>query len=105
MSEFGSELVGRKYVAPDERSFTVIAVEPYSRDKVSDQYREILDLPPGMLVAVPYRGTLIPNITLKGGVARLTKVQIAGGSVLKRPGAISAALGIRYPFSGYRIKR
>ena len=92
-------------MAPNGCSFTVTAVEPYPRDKVSEQYREILDLPPGMLVAVPYRGTLIPNITLKGGVARLTEVQVIGDSLLKRPGAISAALGIRYPFAGYRIKR
>lgn len=105
MREFGNELIGRKYMAPNASSFTVTAIEPYPKDKVSESYREILDLPPGMLVAVPYRGTLIPNITLKGGVARLTEVTDAGGKVYKQPKAISAALGIRYPFAGYRIKK
>ena len=66
MSELGSELIGKKYVAQNGTSFTVTAIEPYPRDKVSEQYREILNLSPGMLVAVPYRGTLILNITLKG---------------------------------------
>ena len=105
MSEFGSDLIGRKYVAHNGTVFTVMAVEPYPKDKVSDQYREILDLPSGMLAAGPYRGILIPNLTRKSGVARLTEVQIAGGGILKRPKEISAALGIRYPFAGYRIKR
>lgn len=105
MPEFGSELIGRKYTAHNGCSFTVTAIDPYPKEKVSESYREILDLPAGMLVAVPYRGTLIPNITLRGGVARLMEVTGADGKAYKRPKDISAMLGIRYPFAGYRLKR
>ena len=105
MKALGSELVGRTYVAPNGCSFTVAAVESYPREKVNERYCEILNLPTAKFVAVSYRGTLIPNITLKGGVARLIEVEVTGGGVYKRPGAISAALGIRYPFAGYHIQR
>jgi len=102
MSKFGSELVGKTYRAPSGCYFTVTAIEPYPDNKVSDRYKEILDLPVGVLVAVPYRGTLIPNITVKGGVVRLTGVAVKD-ETYKRPGEISATLGIKKALAGYRL--
>lgn len=102
MGRFGKELVGGAYRTLNGTSFTVTAIEPYPDNKVSDRYREILDLPEGVLVAVSYRGTLIPNITVNGGVVRLTEVKVRD-ETYNRPGAISAALGIKKALVGYRL--
>ena len=102
MSKFGNELVGKTYKAPSGCVFIVTAIEPYPDNKVSDRYKEILDLAVGVLVAVPYRGTLIPNITLKGGVARLTEVTVKDETYY-RPSTISAVLGIKKALVGYRL--
>lgn len=102
MSKFGSEMVGRTFLSPSGRSFTIVKIEPYPANKISSRYREIHRQPLGVLVAVPYRGTLIPNVTVKGGVVRLTTVEI-DGQLYKRPGEISTSLGVVEAFIGYPI--
>lgn len=84
--------------------FVVLAVEPYPASRVKRQYSEILSIQLGMLVAVPHRGTLIPNITVDGGVARLTKVRV-GERILDRPGDISKAIGITRAFHAITLFR
>lgn len=86
-------LLGRRFIADNSVEFTVVEVEPYPADRVKPPYRDILSMGEWCLVAVAHRGTLIPNITVKGGVARLTKVRV-GEKLLERPGAISKAIGI-----------
>lgn len=99
---FGKELVGRKF-RTGEVDFKVLEIKPYSNRLVSDRYKKILAFREGFLVAVGFRGTLIPNITLKGGVARLTKIEI-NGQVFDRPKAISAALGIKEAMQPYELR-
>lgn len=103
MSGFGDEIVGRTF-KKGSTVFMVMRAEPYPRDKISSQYKHLLNLPPGKLVAVSYRGTLIPNITVCGGVVRLTFVAVAG-LCLSTPKAISEALGIRHPNYPYALRR
>lgn len=99
---FGEKFLGRRFIR-NGRCFTVLAVEPYPDDKVTPRHREILGLAAGQLVAVPYRGALIPNITLgRRGVVRLTAIEM-GGKVLGRPGKISAALEINQAYRAYTI--
>lgn len=83
-------------------AFLVLGIEPYPAARVSARYKEILSIQSGMLVAVDYRGTCIPNITVNGGVVRLTKVLI-NGKTIQRPGAISKALGITRPMCAYSL--
>lgn len=87
-------IIGQTYETATGVKFIVIDAEPYPAIKISERYKKILDLDSGQLVAVNYRGTLIPNITVQGGVARLTKVDVEG-EIINRPGAISKALGIK----------
>lgn len=104
MESFGFTLVGKTF-RKDRTVFMVMEIDPYPEDRISSQFREKLaDLPPQHLVAVAYRGILIPNITLKGGVARLTKVAVAG-QTLTGPKAISAALGVNTPYHAYQLQR
>jgi hypothetical protein len=100
---FGQEIIGSTYWVNDI-VFQVMSIDSYRESKVNKQYEEILLIPPGFLAAVAYRGTLIPNITLDGGVARLTKVHVAG-KVFKNPKAISAALGINKAMYAYDMKK
>lgn len=104
MSGFGDEIVGRTF-KKGSTVFMVMRAEPYPRDKISPQYKHLLGISPGKLVAVSYRGTLIPNISLQGGVVRLTSIAVAGSSI-STPKAISEALGIgrpNYPYTLHRV--
>lgn len=85
-------------------TFKVVAAEAYQKEKVSDRYREILKFRKGVVVAVAFRGTLIPNVTLKDGVARLTEVEVAGVNY-KNPKAISQALGISEAMYAYDLEK
>ena len=99
---FGKEIVNSSYEV-NKVAFRVLGIEPYPKNKVSKQYLEILAFPMGFLVAIAYRGTFIPNITLKGGVVRLTKVEVKG-KVYKNPKAISEALNIKEAMYKYDLK-
>lgn len=97
---FGENIVGKRFVRCG-RAFTVKSVDLYPAEKVSRQHVEILSIPAGNLVAVPYRGTLIPNITLgRTGVVRLIEIEM-GGKTYNRPSTISEALGINQPYRAY----
>ncbi len=98
----GKELVGKKF-RTGEIGFKILEIEPYSKRLVSDRYKKILAFREGFLVAVGFRGTLIPNITLKDGVVRLTKIEISG-QVFDRPKVISAALGIEEAMQPYELR-
>ena len=103
MPQFGDEVRGRTF----KRGgivFMVMEVEAYPRDRVTPQFREVLNAPPGTLVAIPYRGTLIPNISVRGGVVRLTKIAVLG-SVCKTPKTISESLGVIQPYRLYTLHR
>lgn len=96
---FGDSVVGDVFQV-NGVSFQVLEIEPYPEEKISPRYKAILKFGPGLVVAVLYRGILIPNITLKGGVVRLTKVEI-DGKIFVGPKAISEALWIKramYPY-------
>jgi len=101
MRSFGSELVGKNYTRHG-RIFEVISVIPYPENEISNQYKEIMEFWPGVLVAVMFRGTLIPNITVRGGVVRLTGIKIAGRE-FTRPGEISRALRLKESMYAYKI--
>lgn len=103
MFRFGQSVVGSSFIL-NGITFKVLEIIPYPKKNVSPQYREILDFNPGLLVAVAYRGTLIPNITLSDGVVRLTKIEIAG-KIINKPGAISKALRITEAMTSYEIKK
>jgi hypothetical protein len=95
MKNFGQELVGKQF-RTGRVTFTVLSVKPYPEEKVSDRYKSILDFREGLLVAVKYHDTCLPNVTLKGGVAQLTRIKV-GDQEFSRPGEISKALGIKLP--------
>jgi hypothetical protein len=95
------DLTGCQFQAGNT-TFKVVNVDNFPADRVSERYRRILGIKPGFLVAVWHRGVCIPNITLRDGVARLTKVEV-DGKVLDRPGAISKALGVSVPMSPYQL--
>ncbi len=97
------EIIGNFYKTKDGVEFQVLDAEFYSQRTVSFRYKRILDFKPGLLVAVAYRGALIPNITMDGGVARLTKVEV-NGETFDRPHAISTAIGVKDDMSSYFIK-
>ncbi|HEY4493033.1 MAG TPA: hypothetical protein VJB98_00190 [Candidatus Paceibacterota bacterium] len=83
-------------------TFTILATEAYPTDRISDRYVELVGFGPGQLVAVPYRGICIPNITQNDGVMRLTKVEV-NGQTYDRPKAISTALGVSQPMHPYPL--
>ncbi len=103
MSKFGSEIVGRTF-KKGSVVFMVMGVDSYPAKQVSSRFSSILSFPAGKLVAVSHRGILIPNITVRGGVARLTKVATRGVS-LSTPKAISGALGISKSNHPYTLRR
>ncbi|PIR44766.1 MAG: hypothetical protein COV10_02685 [Candidatus Vogelbacteria bacterium CG10_big_fil_rev_8_21_14_0_10_51_16] len=97
----GQSLIGQKLIRRG-RVFTVRAVDPYPTDRISPRHREILGCTPGRLVAVPYRGTNIPNITFgSSGVARITELELGDGRTITRPGQISEALGLLEAYREY----
>ncbi|MEK7062290.1 MAG: hypothetical protein AAB504_03135 [Patescibacteria group bacterium] len=96
---FGQSVLGSNYEVNGVH-FQVLGIEPYPRKKISKQYKEILKFRSGVLVAIPYRGTLIPNITIRGGVVRIIKIDVYC-STYKNPKAICEALEVReaiYPY-------
>jgi len=97
------QLVGTTYHLGNI-AFQVLKTDPYPKSRVAKWYREILSFPPGVLVAVPYRGILIPNITTTDGVMRLIKVEVVG-IVYSSPKAISEALGVKQSMHQYCISR
>jgi hypothetical protein len=96
-------IIGKKYQTLTGVEFEVLAVDIYQSADVSNQYKPILGFTKGELVAINYRGTLIPNITLPGEVIRLTKIAVAG-KIFDRPKVISDALGIENALTPYIIK-
>ena len=95
------KIIGKKYNF-ERVTFEVLAVDEYPAEKVSKRYKDVLKFRPGYLVAIDYRKTLIPNITVDDGVVRLTKVRI-DSKVYSRPGAISSAIGITEAMHAYDI--
>ncbi len=80
--------------------FKVLNAEAYPAEKISKQYKKLLTIESKHLVAINHRGTLIPNITLKDGVVRITSIEI-DGKTINKPKAISEALGIKVAMEGY----
>ncbi len=101
---FGESALDRIYRV-NNIVFRVLDIEPYPRNKVSKQYLEIFNFPAGVLIAVLYRGILIPNITFTGGVVRLMKVKIINGDVYNNPKAISEVLGVEKAMCSYDLIR
>lgn len=90
-----TDVIGNRYkLMGDGKVFTVLGAEAYPASKVSKRYKPILDFKPGLLVAISYRGALIPNITMEGGVVRITKIELKD-KAYDRPHAISQAIGIK----------
>jgi hypothetical protein len=100
---FGRSVVG-KIFRVNGVEFRVIAIDPYPKSRVSERYKAILSFRPGLLVAVPYRGILIPNITLSKGVVRLIEVEV-DGEVYKTPKTISQALKVLEAMCSYDLLR
>lgn len=97
---FGQSVLDKRFHA-NGVEFMVRRIEPYPREKVSERYKDVLNFQRGVLVAVSHRGTLIPNITLTGGVVRLLEIEIDNLGICKNPKAICEALGIKgamYPY-------
>ena len=101
MKYFGSEIVGKCFRV-NGVVFQILELTAFPKEKVSDRYKAILAFKPWLLVALKYRATLIPNITLKDGVVRLTKVEV-DGKVIGTPLAISRALGIKKDMIPYKL--
>jgi hypothetical protein len=97
-------MIGTSYETETGLKFKVVQAEDYPTAKIGKQFKKILALKAGYLVAISYRGTLIPNITLDEGVARLTSVEVEG-KVLSRPNAISQAIGIKVPMTAYELRK
>ena len=69
---YGSGLLGHTYKLKGGTPFTVLGVEGYPNTDIKKQYQpQLVGLEKDQLVAVPYRTTLIPNITMGDGVARI----------------------------------
>jgi hypothetical protein len=101
----GQSILGNAYNIPGKYAiFTVVQIKPYSRGEVSKRYKEILRFRSGVLVAVPYRGILIPNITITGGVVRLLQVEV-DGEIFKTPKAICEAIGVTEAMHPYNLKK
>ena len=103
MSGFGDAVVGSTFKKANI-VFMVLDVQPYPSDRVSTAYRRVLGAPLGTLMAISYRGTLIPNIAVRGGVVRLTKIAVRG-MIISTPKAISEALGVNSAYHPYAIHR
>ncbi|MFA6383335.1 MAG: hypothetical protein WCX17_02840 [Parcubacteria group bacterium] len=101
----GQSILGSAYNIPGKYAvFQVMEIEPYPKEKVSKRYKEILKFRPGVLVAVPYRGILIPNITITGGAVRLLQVEV-DGDIFKNPKAICEAIGVTEAMHPYDLKK
>lgn len=100
---FGQSVLDSIYTANGVQ-FKVTKIDPYPRSRISDRYREILYFPPGVLVAIPYRGTLIPNITLSKGVVRLLEVEV-DGELYDNPKAISQTLKVEEAMYSYDLTK
>ena len=96
------QLTGRNFQVA-ETTFRVLGAEVFPAAEVSARYKGILAFKPGLLVAVGFRGTCIPNITGEDGVVRLTSIEI-NGNVFDRPSTISKALGIEKPMVAYPLQ-
>lgn len=95
MSSYGSSVLGHTYKIKGCPPFTVLGIEGFPNPEISKQYQKrLIGLSADQLVAVPYRTTLIPNITIGDGVVRLTKV-VVNGQVYTRPIDISKAIGVK----------
>lgn len=97
---FGQSVLDKRFHV-NGMEFTVRRIEPYPREKVSERYKDVLKFQRGVLVAVSHRGTLIPNITLAGGVVRLLEIEVDNRGTCKNPKAICEALGVKeamYPY-------
>lgn len=94
MSSYGSNVLGHTYKLKGSQPFTVLGIEGYPNPEISKQYQKhLIGLSADQLIAVPYRTTLIPNITIGDGVVKLTKVAV-NGQVYTRPIDISRAIGV-----------
>lgn len=97
------QLIGKSFTSFNGTSFKVISIESYPKAKVSARYEQILNFKAGFLVAVSFRGVLIPNITLEEGVARLTAIEV-DGQIVKTAKSISDILGIKQGMTAYSVK-
>lgn len=102
MTEF-SKLVGKKFKRRG-MVFEITSIDSYPEKRISKRYKEIIEFRPDLLVAIDYRGTLIPNITVKGGVVRITGIRI-GNTINDKPGKISEALKINKAMYAYKITK
>lgn len=66
----------------------------YPADSILKRFSWLTALKPGYLVAVPYRGYFLTNITFEDEVMMVTEAEI-NGRLIKGPGRISQALGIK----------
>lgn len=98
---FGQSVLSATYRV-GKVTFRVLGIDPYPKGRVSTQHREVLGFPSGVLVAVPYRGILIPNVTLSDGVVRLTKVEV-NGEAYSTPKAISEVLAVKKAMYQYDL--
>jgi len=100
----GKELIGKSFRLDNGRSFKVLKIKPYTTQRISKRFDYIKSIKPGFLVVLPYRGALLPNITLERGVCMIVAAEI-DGKVVRRPGRVSKALGIdTYLAGGMRLK-
>ncbi len=97
------ELIGSVLTTDRGIKFKVLEVEDYPDGKISKPYQKIMEFSYGKLVGVNCHGTFVPNITIHGGVVRLTKV-LVNGKVYDRAGTISDALGIVAHMTPYDLK-
>ena len=102
---YGSQLLGHTYKVKGGIPFTVLGIEGYPDIDIKKQYKpQLVGLEKDQLVAVPYRTTLIPNITMGDGVARITKVVVAGVTYI-RPIDISKAIGITAAYNPQTLEK
>lgn len=102
---FGRSVLGNAYNVKGEYAvFQVVQIKPYPKDKISERYKGILKFHPDVLVAISYRGTLIPNIILTGGVVRLLQVEVEG-KIYDSPKAICEVLGVKEVMWPYELKK
>lgn len=105
LKELPQQLSGTKFRTDEGVTFKVIDGEFFSANSVARQHRRYLgDLRQGLLVAVSFHGTRVPVITVKGGVVKLSQVELKG-STLEQAGKISKSLGLtetRQPLGLYR---
>lgn len=92
------------YQLPNSVEFKVVSIKSFLAKDVSKRYENILAIKPGYLVAINFRGTLLSNITLEGGVAQLISVEVKG-VVISTPKAISQALGVKNDTDFYLLKK